>query len=383
MALINKLEAIGDAIREKTGSTDLLTLDEMATAISSITGGGEGGYIPKDEELTFEAISQYKFAFNSWNWVIENYGDRITTKNLTNLMYTFKDCDELVEIPFALNCKADTKNSVTNIFYGCKKLKSVPKINNLKVDAIDAIFHYCNNIREIPDDIDANWDWSNIDSLTSGYYGNRSNTFHSCSSLRKFPMNFLNHGNPVVNYSYSIYNGCFYFCYALDEIIGLPFPHKNATWTSNAFMNTISNCTRLKNMTFALQEDGTPYSVNWKAQVIDFSQNVGWGGMHVTDYNSGITTDKKVINDATYAALKNDPDWWTYKVEYSRYNHDSAVETINSLPDTSAYLASAGGTNTIKFKGDAGSATDGGAINTLTEEEIAVATEKGWTVSFV
>ena len=38
---------------------------------------------------------------------------------------------------------------------------------------------------------------------------------------------------------------------------------------------------------------------------------------------------------------------------------------------------------TIKFRGEAGSATDGGAINTLTEEEIAVATAKGWTVTLV
>ena len=68
---------------------------------------------------------------------------------------------------------------------------------------------------------------------------------------------------------------------------------------------------------------------------------------------------------------------------YSRYNHTSAVNTINSLPDTSAYLATAGGTNTIKFKSNAGSATDGGAISNLTEEEIAVATAKGWTVSLV
>ena len=53
------------------------------------------------------------------------------------------------------------------------------------------------------------------------------------------------------------------------------------------------------------------------------------------------------------------------------------------MPDTSAYLAANGGTNTIKFKGESGSATDGGAINTLTAEEIAVATAKGWTVSLV
>ena len=93
--------------------------------------------------------------------------------------------------------------------------------------------------------------------------------------------------------------------------------------------------------------------------------------------------DKQVKDDATYQALKDDPDWWTLEVAYSRYNHDSAVATINSLPDTSAYLTANGGTNTIKFKGESGSATDGGAINTLTAEEIAVATAKGWTVTLV
>lgn len=42
MALTNKLTAIGDAIRAKTGSTEKLTLDGMASAIAGIsTGGGE------------------------------------------------------------------------------------------------------------------------------------------------------------------------------------------------------------------------------------------------------------------------------------------------------------------------------------------------------
>ena len=98
---------------------------------------------------------------------------------------------------------------------------------------------------------------------------------------------------------------------------------------------------------------------------------------NILNYNSGITVDKRVIDDTTYQALKNDPDWYSLDVNYSRYNHDSAVNTINSLPDCSA----SGGTNTIKFKGESGALTDGGAINTLTEEEIAVATAKGWTVS--
>jgi hypothetical protein len=36
MALINKLNEIGDSIRAKTGKTELLTLDEMAEAIDAI-----------------------------------------------------------------------------------------------------------------------------------------------------------------------------------------------------------------------------------------------------------------------------------------------------------------------------------------------------------
>ena len=122
-----------------------------------------------------------------------------------------------------------------------------------------------------------------------------------------------------------------------------------------------------------------------KNQIINFSDKTGYSTKtsEITGYNSGITADKEVIDDATYQALKDDPDWFTCDVNYSRYNRISAVETINSLPDASAYLATqSSGTNTIKFKGAAGSATDGGAINTMTEEEIAVATAKGWTVSF-
>ena len=42
MALTNKLTAIANAIRAKTGGTKAMTLDEMVTAINSISGGGGG-----------------------------------------------------------------------------------------------------------------------------------------------------------------------------------------------------------------------------------------------------------------------------------------------------------------------------------------------------
>lgn len=377
------LTSIGDAIRAKTGSSELIAPLDMADEINGITTGG-GGDI-EVEPIVLTGSQTYGCAGVLAGKYINMYGDTITTKDITagnNMFYHNNGVDK---IPFDLNFKNNVNSSVNNMFYSCEKLKLSPKINNIRVSECSYIFYNCLNLREIPEDWCDTWDWSYIESLTSQYSGNRSYTFSSCFSLRKFPMDFLNHGNPNVNNGYSIYYCLFNTCVALDEVIGLPVPHYNATWTSNAFYSGFSACSRLKNMTFALQEDNTPYVVNWKSQTIDLTLNVGYSSStsYILNYNSGITADKQVTDDTTYQSLKNDADWWTTNVSYSRYNHDSAVATINSLPDTSAYLATAGGTNTIKFKGAAGSKTDGGAINTLTEEEIAVATAKGWTVSLV
>lgn len=93
-------------------------------------------------------------------------------------------------------------------------------------------------------------------------------------------------------------------------------------------------------------------------------------------YNSGLTSATQIKDQASYEALKDNEDSWASVEAYSRYNKTSALETINSLPDTHAF-----GTNTIKFRGNSGSSTDGGAINTMTADEIAVAAAKGWTVT--
>jgi hypothetical protein len=153
------------------------------------------------------------------------------------------------------------------------------------------------------------------------------------------------------------------------------------------FSNFCTSTYRLKELTFDTN-DGQPIVTKWKAQTIDLTGSVGTApntssANYILNYNSGITAAKCVADDVSYQALKNDPDWYAVDYAYSRYNHDSAVNTINSLPDTSAYLASAGGTNTIKFKKVSGSRTDGGAIENLTAEEIAVAAAKGWTVTLV
>ena len=397
------LSAIGNAIREKTGSSDKLSPLDMPTAIGSITTGG-GGDI-EVEPVVLTGNCSYGCAGALSSMFIKLFPDKISTSKITDASYMFYNYTGET-IPFDINLE---KNIIANIpfsqtFSGAKKLKTVPNITytgtnyssssllfascylledfpyiyNFYPDSLSGMFEHCHSLREFPEDYFDTWNFGRI---TSYQYCNSSGIFSSCYSLRKFPEKLLKKlGEDTSNkaYYYLFYNGLINSCHSMDEIIDIPVISKITS--SNSFSNSFYQTYRLRKATFKTNEDGTPIVINWAGQTLDFSLYVGYANLYsytqMLDYNSGITADKEIIDDATYQALKNDPDAWTKKIEYSRYNHDSAVETINSLPNTSAT-----GINTIKFLGASGSLTDGGAISNLTEEEIAVAAAKGWTVS--
>ena len=381
------LTAIGDAIRGKTGGTELIAVPNMATQIEGITtgGGSREDYVP-DSALVISGDCKYKFYKNGWDWFIEKYSNQITTNNISDCSYMFFLNTQIEELPFDFNFlyppgTYDYQPS-NNMFSSCGKLKTIGKLINWYPSAIQSAFFGCSNLRYLPEFINPNFS-----RIRTYQYANCSSMFGNCNSLRYIPEELLKQIYGIQNYSSCFFNSAFTNCFVLDEIRGLN--PQTGILTVNAFGSssgaTFFYCNRLKDIIFATQDDGTPYTVSWKTQTIDLSSYIGYAQHKYTilNYNSGITADKEVKDATTYATLKNDADWFTVDVAYSRYNHDSAVNTINSLPDTSAYLAANGGTNTIKFKGESGSATDGGAINTLTAEEIAVATAKGWTVTLV
>jgi hypothetical protein len=391
MALTDKLTAIADGFRASRGTEDKYTLDQMAVLAAEPTGGGG---LP-EEALTISGNCSFRFKDGGWDWFLRDYGNQITTKDITSAQEMFYSSKQPV-IPFDLNFTTahNTTHNITSMFSN-SSIESAPKLIGCNPVQANNLFYSCYYLREVSEESVANVNWSYMSTITSGYGGSRSSTFENCYSLRRAPISFLNGGNPVSNYSYCIYKSAFKNCYALDEVVGMPFPHSNATWTSDVLSSTVDGCYRLKNFTFAVQPNGQPYTANWKNQTLmltyvgyenpyaNYPTDLYVGASALFRYNAGLSADKYVYDDATYQALKDDPDWFTNLPAYSRYNHDSAVATINSLPDTSAYLATAGGTNKIQFRGIAGEKTDGGAINTLTDEEIAVATAKGWTVEIV
>lgn len=380
-----RLTAIGDAIRGKTGESALLKVADMPAAIEGIVaGGGSDSGVPNP--LVISGDGKNRFYGGQWDWVIENFGNQIVTKDLETLDSMFYNSD-VTEIPFDLNLCTGSNfwGNMNNAFLNCGNLKSIGNIvsDGAQLGAavyMQSMFYYCTKLRHAPEFV--NFDWTTNQLSTPRY----NNMFYGCQSLRSIPDSLLKNLYTTSKnsnaYSYTILNNGFCECMCLDEIKGLPLNTDKDYYQSSNMFRGFGYCCRLKELTFATQENGTPYSLNWVNQYLDLTEYIGYGitSFNPSYSNSGITTDKKVFDDATYQALKNDPDWYTCDIAYSRYNHDSAVNTINTLP----YYNGAGynGMGTIKFNGNAGSKTDGGAINTLTEEEIAVATAKGWTVAF-
>lgn len=367
---------------------------EMADAISGLQ-------LLPESVLKLSGDRQHMFRNNNLNWLIQDYGDKITTEKLTNINYMFYGSNNLTEIPFALNMELSGGSSskqtlFTDTFTQTSGLKQFPQINivgygdvirpilldtcaneepnitlgetiNLVGFVYDAFSGY-KGISE-PTWLFDKCDWETARNDTSTFGTSVPVSWQGAYNIKTIPSmpKFYNNGTSSYyqHWYYLSVNGC----NSLKEII---FPRPaNSVLTSSPTGFALNNVFTLKHFMFDVQEDGTPYTASWKNITLTLT-NLGWGTTYSLEMN------KQVSNDEDYLRLKNDDEYWARSAEYSGYNHDSAVETINSLPDTSAY-----GTNTIKFKGIAGSATDGGAINTLTEEEIAVATAKGWTVSLV
>lgn len=366
------IQAIADAIRAKNGETTTYKPSEMATAILAIQGGGT----TEVEPIVLTGDCNYACAGVLAGAYIDTFGNSISTESIVNAARMFHNNHAKI-IPFEINMDNTTYRNMGYMFQYCINLQSLPKINNAYPSNVAQIFSGCKSIVEIPNDYFDNWNWSLLQTNASAQM---NGMFQIMSSLRRIPTKALNNLYGKQTNSYAPYPSLFLNDFALDEVIGLGVS-TGANLQSNRFTNTFSSCYHIKDIIFQTLENGNPQTAIWNYQTIDLTDCVGYASQIELEYQdafnrAGLTADKEVVNNITYQALKNDLDWWTRDINYSRYNHDSAVRTINSLPRQCNGCI-------IKFIGDSGALTDGGAINTLTEEEIAVATSKGWTVSLV
>ena len=367
------LTTLGDAIRAKTGGSSNLTISEMATAVADISGGETIEVVPAE---LLNVTGNFTDGFSGYfGQKMKQYLFQMNFNNITDIIRAFQDVGRYEAAPggeqdwssITINFASGASYNSYSAFSGCDYIKYLPKLRFANTGLYDTrmIFNGCHRLLSV-DDFMNNTTFLNT---SEAFY---RGMFIGCDHLESIP-HLEKLAYPGVNPYASQFHSGFAQCYNLKEVLNLTTV---GTYTENAFSNTFLQDYSLSRVTFET-ENGAAKTATWTSQTIDLTNQVGYWDSSYANSNYVLEGRNQVTDSATYEQYKN-TNYYTTLVEYSRYNHDSAVETINSLPDTSAT-----GTNTIKFLGNSGSATDGGAISSLTAEEIAVATNKGWTVTIV
>ena len=369
-----KLDLTADTVSPSTLATGITAHDKSGELITGTMASSPDA--PTVSELTIGGNLSNWDNYGAWDWFITKYGDQITVDSnnkIISLAYAFQ-YSKLEEIPIIFECNMTKDNSISYMFNGATKLKTLPTITGVVRGMTTNTFNSCNNLSQIPASFFTDYTY------TTGYFYDMCS---NCWCLRSIDTSFMEQFTTL--YTASLYANTFAYafknCEQLDEL-NLPIRDTTTEITVNMFYGTFDNMYRIKKLTF-----DAPNPVKWKNQVIDLSKYFGYSDNnrppHLKEdgYNTTITADK-IMTPSNMTSLIGDPDAYPTAVNTSRYKHSSAVETLNSLPDTSAYLASSGGTNTIKIRKNLGGLS-GSSTSDLTEEEIAVATAKGWTVSLV
>lgn len=392
-------------LKNQTG-TEITYNNVDVISIPLADGSGNFNFGLTDDELTMDAKSGL---FRDWEWFLDKYGNRIKVRLTPNSPFEIFGTGytgdlngvKLIDRTPGESCSIQEmfmkylgKNLPVPIWEGTKPITTIVRT-----------FSGCKNLTDT--EIKSFLSHFNFSELTDADFGGLFNECQSVRNINSILAQLHAQCKNFINKYIELTKLCNKNSVA-DEIVGLPVPGGDVAYasqgslTDNFYISSmVDNANRAKKITFATKTDGTPYTVKWCYLTISLTNQIGYTTQEndILDQSSthGITQEKRVSDAATYEALKNDPDYYVYSQDtqtydgkavnigllYSRYNHTSAVETINSLPDCSAYCAETNKTNTIKFKKYSGALTDGGGINTLTAEEIAVATNKGWTVSLV
>ena len=161
MALTNKLTNIANEIRNKTGKTDLLTLDEMASEIENLPSGStssakitDGAYLfykgARTEYLNellslCENINSAEDMFNDCENLTELDLSNLDTSNIKNMSNMCRGCIRAIEIDLR-NCDTSNVQNMSYAFDSCIVLAKL-NISNFTFDNVNLS---TNMFRDVP-----------------------------------------------------------------------------------------------------------------------------------------------------------------------------------------------------------------------------------------
>lgn len=317
-----KLVNIADAVRAKKGITGDMTLDAIASNITSIPtadnnakfdfsgSGSSGKLLPR---LT-------KIDLSGWD-----------TSNVTDMGEMFKDCSSLTNLDVS-NFNTSKVTNMDNMFQNCSLLTSldVSGFDTSKVTNMGKMFQYCKSLTSL--------DVSSFNTSKVKDYPSFSYMFDNCNSLKTLDLSNFDFSNTYAS-SYAGLYAMFEGCKSL-ETIKLP-----ATVTFNksgiCMGYMFSSCSSLTSL--------------------DLS---GFDTSNVTDMYDMFNSCYKLTNLTLSTDWASNSSISSFDLSYCPLTHESAIDVINKL-------ATRDNSPVITFNGAVG----------LYQSEIDVATNKGWSVS--
>ena len=375
---------IANAIRGKKGTTDQIKPINMADEIANLpSGGGEtvelsvtqnGTYVP-DEGTTyskvsvnvpqsvasgtvktlFDATKKCSNLFSGYKGTsidgLISYSD---TSNVTDMNHMFYSCSSLTTIPLF-----DT-SSVTNMsdmFSGCKALTTIPQLDTSSVTSMSYMFNYCSKLTTVPQ-------------LDTSKVTNMSSMFKSCSSLTTIPLLVTS----SVTYMSSMFEGC-------SKINALPlFDTSNVTNMQCMFqycneLNSIPqlNTSKVNFMKYMFQ---ACYKLTTIPQLdtsnVTNMDSMFWGCSSLAtipqlDVSKVTSMSNMFKNCTSLKSILMTGMKVSFNISDSTLFEESDLVTIinNLATVASTQTLTMGSTNLAK----------------LTDEEKAIATNKGWTLA--
>ena len=271
-----------------------------------------------EETKNFELYELSETPFFYKNDYLENIAATGNYGNVTDMREMFLDCDGLEMVDLS-NFDSSNATSLNSMFAWCIKLKSIKfgSFDTSNVTTMRSMFQHCPNLLSV--------DMSNFDTSNAT---NINSMFKDCSALTTLNLSSFN--TSKVEQMGSMFEECV-------SLTSLDLSNFDTSKTTD-FSSMFYNCRALTTLNLS----------GFNANNVMY-MNAMFG------LCSSLTT---VIGPVS--GLKQNLD-----LHWSPLTTDSAMVFINGL----ATVASA---NTIKFKKS--------TYDSLTPEQIAVATSKGWTV---
>ena len=250
------------------------------------------------------------------------------TRNVTDTSYMLSSCGKLESVPLL-----DTSNvtNMANMFSGCASLATVPLFDTQNIPDMTSMFEGCTSLTAVP-----KFNMSNVT--------NASNMFKGCASLTSTPL----FDTQNVTNTTSMFSGC-------TSLTSVPlFDTQNVTIMSEMFRD----CTSLT----TIPQLDTSKATSMREMFSNCSSLTSvplFDTQNVINANRTFYNCTSLKNVGGFIGLKTDINF-----EYSPLTHDSALNVIDNLAVSTGHI--------VQFKKS--------TFNTLTPEDIAKATDKGWKI---